>query len=353
MAKIQLNMIETHFEISVPFENFLEFKTPEIIVGEIPWIIRICKLSKESPYGKRDWLNAYLDCTYKDTQVKDELWWIEAAATLKLITFNKNNDPVEKIVPKTKFNDGYRTVELSDFLPWEELIDERKSYTEIGEFTIKGVIMSTPLRKQTEFELTKAHFGMLLQNVKSLTTINSKKVNLRGVDWYVVIGKAADYVTVHLNCNADVKHFAWSHRVSFTAKLMTFCDDVEPLKFEYKHRFFYNDGDWGWLYIIKWDTFLDKNNHYVRNDQAFFEFSIDVEQAEPVWKCENASIGNENKSKCPICFDTFDDKEIMATICGHLFCGNCIKDAIKKCAKCPLCNAAATVADLRIVYLHS
>lgn len=354
MAKSQSNIVKSHFEFSVPLEHFVRFETPEIIVGEIPWIIRICRISKESPDGKRDWLNAYLDCNYKDTEKgKNTKWWIEAAATLELITFNENNDPVETIVSKKKFKEGYRTFELPDFLPWDDLFDEGKRYTEMGEIKIKGVIMTTPLCRQSGLELTKTHVGMLIQNVNSLTTTYSNKVILRGIGWRVKIQKETNSIGVYLLSEFDVEHFAWTYLVRFTVKLMSFCDDDEPLKKKKEHRFFYVSAGWGWKSFIAWDTFLEEKSKYVLNYGARFEFSIDVEPGEPVWKFENALIGNEIQSKCPICLDTFDDQEVMATTCGHLFCSDCIEESIEKHEKCPLCNATSTVAGLRVVYLHS
>ena len=46
---------------------------------------------------------------------------------------------------------------------------------------------------------------------------------------------------------------------------------------------------------------------------------------------------------CPICMDTVaeikaDGKTVVSTNCGHIFCDNCLKGAIKTQKKCPTCR---------------
>jgi E3 ubiquitin-protein ligase RNF4 len=43
---------------------------------------------------------------------------------------------------------------------------------------------------------------------------------------------------------------------------------------------------------------------------------------------------------CPICLDTIINRSPVSTICGHLFCKNCIIQALMNVKKCPMCKKA-------------
>ncbi|XP_028765262.1 E3 ubiquitin-protein ligase RNF4 [Neltuma alba] len=52
---------------------------------------------------------------------------------------------------------------------------------------------------------------------------------------------------------------------------------------------------------------------------------------------------------CPICMGPLVEE--MSTRCGHIFCNNCIRAAIKVQSKCPTCRKKVTVKELRRVFL--
>jgi len=54
--------------------------------------------------------------------------------------------------------------------------------------------------------------------------------------------------------------------------------------------------------------------------------------------------------KCSICLDSMKNKE-ASTKCGHLFCFDCIKAAVKAQKKCPTCRLKLGVKDVHRVYL--
>lgn len=65
----------------------------------------------------------------------------------------------------------------------------------------------------------------------------------------------------------------------------------------------------------------------------------------------NNSAASFNKAKCPICFDQID--EAVVTPCGHLFCADCIYEAIPNSkvktvnrGNCPLCRKVVSLKDL-------
>ncbi|XP_052859603.1 uncharacterized protein LOC128266853 [Anopheles cruzii] len=41
---------------------------------------------------------------------------------------------------------------------------------------------------------------------------------------------------------------------------------------------------------------------------------------------------------CPVCFNTLTSKPAVSTVCGHIFCKDCITNVKKHTNKCPMCN---------------
>uniref|UniRef100_A0A182X3S5 RING-type domain-containing protein n=1 Tax=Anopheles quadriannulatus TaxID=34691 RepID=A0A182X3S5_ANOQN len=51
---------------------------------------------------------------------------------------------------------------------------------------------------------------------------------------------------------------------------------------------------------------------------------------------DNASTGKD--IICPICYESLADRPALSTICGHLFCADCIKRAQQLTKQCPMCK---------------
>lgn len=55
---------------------------------------------------------------------------------------------------------------------------------------------------------------------------------------------------------------------------------------------------------------------------------------------------------CPICLEAKTAvNEIMSTTCGHVFCGNCIRSAVKIHKKCPTCRKKLTAKQFHKIFL--
>lgn len=74
-------------------------------------------------------------------------------------------------------------------------------------------------------------------------------------------------------------------------------------------------------------------------------------------RAESTNVSLENNEvierfkhalKCSICLDTID--EMTSTICGHVYCGKCIRLAIRVTAKCPLCQRHLRPIDVHPLY---
>lgn len=66
-------------------------------------------------------------------------------------------------------------------------------------------------------------------------------------------------------------------------------------------------------------------------------------------KSKTVAPVEEPKFNCPICLCPFTEE--VSTKCGHIFCKECIKNAISLQAKCPTCRKKVTAKDLIRVFL--
>ncbi|XP_064630665.1 E3 ubiquitin-protein ligase RNF4-like isoform X2 [Lineus longissimus] len=59
---------------------------------------------------------------------------------------------------------------------------------------------------------------------------------------------------------------------------------------------------------------------------------------------------------CPICFDNYQairasHRKVYSTVCGHIFCNECIKVAIRSQHRCPTCRKKLTLSQTHPVFL--
>lgn len=54
--------------------------------------------------------------------------------------------------------------------------------------------------------------------------------------------------------------------------------------------------------------------------------------------------------KCPVCMEKIKRGPPHSTICGHIFCGDCIKRAISARKKCPICNKNLSMKGIHPLY---
>ncbi|XP_048585055.1 E3 ubiquitin-protein ligase RNF4 isoform X2 [Nematostella vectensis] len=76
-------------------------------------------------------------------------------------------------------------------------------------------------------------------------------------------------------------------------------------------------------------------------------------------RSRDTSADDKNARKtitCPICMD--DDeaikkrkRQLTSTVCGHVFCDKCIKNAVKIQKKCPTCRKDLTLRQLHPIFL--
>lgn len=54
---------------------------------------------------------------------------------------------------------------------------------------------------------------------------------------------------------------------------------------------------------------------------------------------------------CPICRELVWDHHPMSTICGHVFCHSCIRQAFSCSRRCPVCKKFLRIQDIHSLYI--
>jgi len=73
-------------------------------------------------------------------------------------------------------------------------------------------------------------------------------------------------------------------------------------------------------------------------------------------EADKSDSPSHTKLNCPICMDDFsaivkDNRQLMSTNCGHVFCSTCLKAAVKTQKKCPTCRKTQTSKNLHPIFL--
>ena len=55
--------------------------------------------------------------------------------------------------------------------------------------------------------------------------------------------------------------------------------------------------------------------------------------------------------KCVICMDVIGIKNMASTVCGHVFCAECIAESLKASKKCPTCRKSLRVTQVHRLYV--
>ncbi|XP_031633570.1 ubiquitin carboxyl-terminal hydrolase 7-like [Contarinia nasturtii] len=202
-------------------------------------------------------------------------------------------------------------------------------------------------------------FRVTVSNIDGLVAVGTPEFRLRGLRWKMSIYNDASKwlgilleiigvdVTDEFTCNATA-----------VVKLISTKDDAKTIK-----RVFEETLDkrniLGECEFVSWYDLFDDQKGFVRDNAIVLEVKIIAKQ--PYYagrsgeKRQMVNGQNEDvellKLECSICMEAIRDQEISSLPCTHMFCTKCIEDAIKARKKCPICNTAAELANLRRIRL--
>ncbi|XP_031635584.1 uncharacterized protein LOC116348658 [Contarinia nasturtii] len=339
-------------------DEFDEQFTPEIIVQGIPWDV---EFKKERHEGEER-LNVYLWCRNKDAS-RD--WSHAAFVTVKLLPSKKNLKPFEKYTMPYIFGSSHRCCGTVDFIKWERLINIENGFVRDDTIRVeikievtdpnyedKSLLKFDVLDKCCEC-VNRALFRLTVSNIDALMAVGTPAFILFGLRWKIsIFNDASEWLGVRLE-TIEYKNNATSETTA-TFKLISANNDVKSIKHELKKEMNGQDLLEKWNFV-SWGKLFDDQNGFIRNNTIVFDVSIITDSLNLAEKCQAARDQNEDakllKLECSICMEAIRDQELSSLPCTHMFCTKCIEDAIKACKKCPICNAAAKLTDLRLCRL--
>lgn len=357
MSTAPKKSVQSKFRFSIPVISFDKFETPEFIVGEAPWQIRVRKDSSGKD-GLEYRIHIHLACNFKQKDPKAAKWWIEAGAILKLISFNAEEQSIVKTIPMMTFNDERLETEFENFITWQELTNKSKNFVKAGKVEFEAVVSTSALgmiqAQLPEFEQISEQSILSVSIMTEGYHYDSPKVTLRGIKWFVRFLALNTSLNIQLYNDTDPLNFGWSFRVTFKVKLLRYDDELKPLEKCVKGRAYAESTGIGWKSFITLEQLKDEANNFIKNNKAMFVIWIDVDEWQPFWKNEMSldKCDSMNSVKCPVCLDSLADSEIKSTICGHLFCSVCLVASVNEHKRCPTCNGPASLDQLRTIFLH-
>ncbi|GAB9472609.1 Histone acetyltransferase hac-like 1 [Globisporangium polare] len=168
----------------------------------------------------------------------------------------------------------------------------------------------------------------------SVTSSQATTVVLRGSDFEDSRGEDGDEGEVEILQTTRTAAAATSANVSSpSTRYLTYASSLPPLRRKRRRQ---ENGD---------------GTMAATGDPAVNTEMFDGQRAEStnVSMENNETIERFKKSlKCSICLDVIE--EMTSTICGHIYCGKCIRLAIRVTAKCPLCQRKLRPKDIHPLY---
>jgi len=66
--------------------------------------------------------------------------------------------------------------------------------------------------------------------------------------------------------------------------------------------------------------------------------ALHIDMVAPLYCPTNLATNNECEI-CPICLESFESRgDLRRTVCGHVYCAECIQKWLIRMPVCPLCN---------------
>ncbi|XP_031632050.1 uncharacterized protein LOC116346251 [Contarinia nasturtii] len=355
----------TTFKFNYTISNISEFDeqyTPEVMVQGIPWSV---KFIKERVEGE-EFFSFYLLCKH-EAALRN--WSHIAFAAVKLLPFKKNVIPIEYYMAPYIFGSLYQVSGISDFIKWKRLINNRNGF--VHDDTIRMEIKievadpndeNKSILKIDVLDKCCSHSGhatyrLSVSNIDALMAVGTPEFTLRGLRWKVIICK---YMSKWLGFQMQTSnsHLQGTDEVTCNTKanfkLISMKDNAKSIE-----RVLEGQMEKGYLLydceFVSWDDLFDDQNGFVRDNAIVLEIKIVAEQPDYTGrndKKRRSSVDQNEDAKvlkleCSICIEAIHDQDVSSLRCTHMFCTACIRRSMRTYKKCPICNAAAKLTDLR------
>lgn len=347
-------MFSTTKKIIHKISNLSKFNTeftPGVLIQSIPWRVEF----KKQIIGGDEWLNFFLWC-----EKSDELgeWARTASISVKLLPFEKSVDAVEFHSSPYTFGNSHSGIGITQFIKWNQLTNTKSGF--VREDTIRLEIKITVTDPNDENKkIPKAMaldnffendgnvaFYLTVSNIGALMAIRTAEFKLRGLYWKIsVFDNNSKWLGIRLETIEGE-----NNDLQVTAKKDDPKTNEHVLNKNTSRQDVMEESE-----FISWKELFDHRNGFIRDNAIVLEVEMIYKQ--PIndrrkemkrqMECDRSECAKLLKLECPICMEGIRYQDVSSLPCTHLFCTKCIEGAIRSRKRCPVCNAAAKLSDLR------
>lgn len=175
-------------------------------------------------------------------------------------------------------------------------------------------------------------FRITVTKIGELKSLESPAFELGNEKWHIKVFKQSNHLGIAINSSGSCK-------IRGMVELIGINEKVKSIRQTFKQNVTATDGV-SINEFVAWGNLFAQNTYIQRNS-----ITIDV-----ILRVENET-DTPTLVECLICLGDIESQEISSVPCGHTFCTECIEKSLKLNAKCPLCDAAADINNLRRIQL--
>lgn len=329
--------------------------SPIVHVYNVPWRVLVCKEGER----RDEALEVYLHCN-EDSHVPN--WSYAAHSRFKLLSFNREQDAVELILPPYVYSIDTSIFGDSPLIEWRDLFDETKEYVKDDtirlEITLEMANPNDVLKSEMKLENIEkcckkgalGIFRLTVLNIEKLLAIQSPYIVLRNIRLFFTVFKLG--ISLHSDTSDE-----FSYDVEMMVKLIPSNSSAEPVEqtktIEMKKNYYLQMDQ-----LISWNQLLGFQKGFISKNSIVIEIKLitaTVEEAATNSRKRTTSgpsiEAKQRKLECAICLEGFEEQDISITNCGHLFCSDCIQDEIERNKQCPTCRTGVTLRQLKRAHL--
>lgn len=346
------NVITLIPQINFPFKivNISKLKealSSEVMVNDIPWKIEVKK--------SKLWLSVYLHCAKENSTN----WSHLASATFKLVPLSGNKGGIEHNTNPYVFDDRDDGFGVSTFITWDQLLKPANHYVKDDILTLDITIVvvdpnyknpSKVILETIEESCVESCFSkykMTVDNISKLMAAESPKFRVRSSSWRFVVSKGDSGFCIILHNKSTSLNFSCDVRMS-----VKHISSKKYLNRTISMAKLFKKGATLQIHSITFEDLMKPENGYVNNNSIVVEIEIRTGVCVQGAISSNQNVSKRLKMECSVCLEVFGTQEVSITKCGHLFCTDCITKSINAHKKCPFCNVAADLDELRRVYMN-
>lgn len=134
-------------------------------------------------------------------------------------------------------------------------------------------------------------------------------------------------LTVHLFGKESDK--TW--RATMNCRLVSFNPQIEAIQSQFEDIELNGKFPHYMLKVIKWNKLIDAQKRFIEMDSFNIEIDLIIQQKDDIPKkaVKRPATDNQNGIECTICMEDMKGRPASSTLCGHIFCTNCIINRFK------------------------